>query len=99
MVDYLNELRESILDAFTGIVQGLPKENAVVNAHLRFMLEFIKTVGRDDDSNDNTICSCVALIGYVCYVFVFFRSLICRNERKCSNLCKKISVQLNSWRE
>ncbi|KAK7575826.1 hypothetical protein V9T40_012112 [Parthenolecanium corni] len=69
MIDYLNELRESILDAFTGIVQGLPTENPIVNAHLQFMLEFIKTVGRDDDSNDNTICSSVALIGDLCTVF------------------------------
>lgn len=68
MVDYLNELRESILDAFTSIVQGLPEENPIVNAHLQFMLEFIKTVGRDDDSTDNTLCSCVGLIGYVFYL-------------------------------
>lgn len=86
MIDYLNELRESILDAFTGIVQGLPTENPIVNAHLQFMLEFIKTVGRDDDSNDNTICSSVALIGYVWYsridLFILFNGVGKGRERK-----------------
>ncbi len=65
MVEYLNELRESILDAYTGIVQGLPRDNPMVELHLPYILQFIKTVGTDDDSNDNIICNCAALIGWV----------------------------------
>lgn len=65
MVEYLNELRESICDAYTGMVQGLGGGNAMVEAHLPFILEFIKTVGTDDDTNDNTLCTCVGLVGLV----------------------------------
>lgn len=72
MVEYLNDLRESILDAYTGIVQGLNCENAVLKGHLPFIVEFIKTVGTDDDSNDNTICACVGLIGYVKFFTIHF---------------------------
>ena len=29
MIDYLNELRESCLDAYTGIIQGLKGDNDI----------------------------------------------------------------------
>ena len=72
MVEYLNELRESILDAYTGIIQGLKGDNAaavnpsvtVVEAHIPFMLKFIGTIAEDDDHNDSTIGSAAGLIGY-----------------------------------
>lgn len=62
MVDYLNELRESICDAYTGMVQGLPGNN-LLEQHLIFILEFINTIGTDDDTSDSTLCTCVGLIG------------------------------------
>lgn len=71
MLDYLNELRESILSAYSAIIQGMCSENATspIESHLPFILEFIKTVAIDEDLNDETICACVALIGYGISVF------------------------------
>lgn len=65
MIDYLNELRESILDAYTGMIQGLGTSNPMLEAQLPFIFDFLKTVGTDDDTNENTLCSCVGLIGFV----------------------------------
>lgn len=64
MVDYLNELRESILSAYSAIIQGM-SENAitVIEGNVPYILEFIKTVAVDTDINDDVICACVALIG------------------------------------
>ncbi|XP_065202089.1 importin subunit beta-1 isoform X2 [Planococcus citri] len=77
MVEYLNELRESILDAYTGIIQGLKGDNAttvnpsvtVVEAHIPFMLRFIRTIADDDDNNESTIGSAAGLIGDLCTTF------------------------------
>lgn len=71
MVEYLNELRESILDAYTGIIQGLKGDNpqslntnvGLIEAHVPFMLKFIRTIAEDDDNNDDTIRAAVGLIG------------------------------------
>lgn len=67
MVDYLNDLRESILSAYSGIIQGMTTEKTVspMEAHIPYILEFIKTVAIDNDINDDVTCACVALIGLV----------------------------------
>lgn len=73
MVDYLNELREGILEAYTGIVQGLKDEENVGEAsaaclqmlepHVTFILQFVTMVGQDPDHTDTIIHNCAGLIG------------------------------------
>lgn len=65
MLDYLNELRESILSAYSAIIQGMctENENTPIKAHLPFILEFVNRVASDEDLADETICACVALVG------------------------------------
>ncbi len=82
MMEYLNELRESILSAYTGIIQGMKAENAVslIEPHLPFLLEFVRAVASDNDNSDDVVCACVALIG--CVKYEIFR-------RKCDALHEK----------
>ena len=54
MIDYLNQLRESVLEAYTGIIQGLKgldnAPNSDVNlmqAHVGFIIKFIISIGQD----------------------------------------------------
>jgi importin subunit beta-1 len=76
MIDYLNELREGCLEAYTGIVQGLKgDDNSVssdvylVQPHVPFMIEFITHIAKDADHSDNNIAACAGLIGDLCTVF------------------------------
>jgi len=76
MIDYLNELREGCLEAYTGIVQGLKgDDNSVssdvylVQPHVPFMIEFITHIAKDVDHSDNNIAACSGLIGDLCTVF------------------------------
>jgi len=76
MVDYLNELRESCLEAYTGIVQGLkgdgetpsPEVN-VIQPHVTHMLQFIEHIASDEDQSDGVIAACCGLIGDLCTAF------------------------------
>ena len=60
MIDYLNELREGCLSAYTGIIQGLRNsatsagdssvtlaELQLVTSQLPFIVQFIETIARD----------------------------------------------------
>ena len=55
MLDYLIELREACLDAFTGIIQGLKDDNANNNdiqrlqPHLQFIFTFLAQVANDKE--------------------------------------------------
>jgi len=76
MVDYLNELRESCLEAYTGIVQGLkgdgdnpsPEVN-VIQSHVAHMLQFVEHIAVEDDQSDGVIAASCGLIGDLCTAF------------------------------
>jgi len=73
MIDYLNELREGCLSAYTGIIQGLKNSassNAVamvelqlVTAQLPFLVQFLETIARDPNKTDSIIGGAIGLIG------------------------------------
>ena len=70
-MDYLNELRECCLEAYTGIVQGLKGEDKetigtdvqLLLPHVPHMINFITTIARDREKSDGTISAAAGLIG------------------------------------
>ncbi|XP_029491535.1 importin subunit beta-1-like isoform X1 [Oncorhynchus nerka] len=76
MVDYLNELREGCLEAYTGIIQGLKgdKENVhpdvmLVQPRVEFILSFIHHIAEDEDHSNGVVANAAGLIGDLCTVF------------------------------
>ena len=76
MIDYLNELREGCLSAYTGIIQGLRNsatstgdaavthaELLLVTNQLPFIVQFIETIARDPNKSDSLVGSAIGLIG------------------------------------
>lgn len=86
MVDYLCELREGILEAYTGIVQGLRGDAGssgvpggavtpdllLIEPHLTYIIQFLCEVARDVDKSDGNIAAAAGLIGLVkCILFIY----------------------------
>lgn len=76
MVDYLIELRESVLEAYTGILQGLkgtdqkPSEDVMLmEPHIHSIVSFLMTIARDPDVPDSNLAGCAGLLGDLCTVF------------------------------
>ncbi|GFN99778.1 importin subunit beta-1 [Plakobranchus ocellatus] len=76
MIDYLNELREGCLEAYTGIVQGLKGDAdspnpdvALVQPHVNHIVSFIEHIAVDDDKSDSNVSACCGLIGDLCSAF------------------------------
>jgi len=71
MIDYINELREGCLEAYTGIIQGLKgdvenKINPDVNLagpQIPVMLQLIELIAKDEDHSDSNVASCAGLLG------------------------------------
>jgi importin subunit beta-1 len=77
MVDYLCELRDSVLEAYTGIIQGVrgdagssgvpggavAEELILVEPHLNPIIQFICQVSQDQDKSDGSIAAAAGLIG------------------------------------
>ncbi|XP_042897818.1 importin subunit beta-1 isoform X1 [Parasteatoda tepidariorum] len=78
MIDYVNELREGCLEAYTGIIQGLKGDqntttpNSEVNLmqpHVPYIMQFITHIAQDPDHSDGTIAASAGLIGDLCLAF------------------------------
>lgn len=77
MIDYINELREGCLEAYTGIVQGLkgdgtnvnPADVQVVFPHVTHMIQFITHIAQDPHHSDANIGACAGLVGDLITVF------------------------------
>lgn len=72
MIDYLNELREGCLEAYTGIIQGLRGESTpgvpspelqLVQPHVAYIVQFITVVAQDPERSDGSVAACAGLIG------------------------------------
>jgi len=73
MLDYLNELREGILEAYTGIIQGLKDEDTnsetnstclqMLEPHVPAIIHFVSTSAQDPDHTDTIIHNCAGLVG------------------------------------
>ncbi|XP_076225790.1 importin subunit beta Fs(2)Ket isoform X1 [Nomia melanderi] len=78
MVDYLNELREGVLEAYTGIVQGLRGDQsnpcpdaavALVEPHVPFIIQFITSIAQDREHSEGNTAASVGLLGDLVTVF------------------------------
>jgi importin subunit beta-1 len=76
MIDYMNDLRESVLESFTGIIQGLKGMNAdphpdvaLMQPHVPFIIKFIMTIALESGLSDNNIAISAGLIGDLCSAF------------------------------
>lgn len=76
MVEYLNELRESVLEAYTGIIQGLKGVEQTPNpdvyhleTHLGHIVMFIKRIAVEGENTDSMVASAAGFIGDLCSAF------------------------------
>ena len=76
MVDYLNELREGCLEAYTGIIQGLKGDGSNgspelvhVQPHVSYIVQFITVVAQDSKHSDGSVAASAGLIGDLCAAF------------------------------
>ncbi|EDO44158.1 predicted protein [Nematostella vectensis] len=77
MIDYLNELRESCLEAYTGIIQGLkgdaekpnPAEVEVIKPHIQHIIGFLELIAEDQDHSEGNVTCASGLIGDICEAF------------------------------
>jgi importin subunit beta-1 len=90
MLDYLNELREGCLEAYTGIIQGLKGDGsgpapdlAIVQPHVSYIVQFITVVAQDSEHSDASVAASAGLIGDLCSAFGGGKML----QRACANFC------------
>lgn len=76
MRDYLRALRESVLEAYTGIVQGLKGADRNPNPDINLLqsqvpmiIKYIVKVAQDPELSESTMTSCAGLIGDLCLAF------------------------------
>jgi len=68
MIDYLNELRESCLEAYTGIIQGYCADKNTTDPgplkpEIEFIVTFIEVIAADPNSTEELVATCSGLIG------------------------------------
>ncbi|UJR09591.1 hypothetical protein I4U23_013826 [Adineta vaga] len=73
IIDYLNDLHESCLAAYTGIIQGLRgsapsntvalAELQLVTGQLPFIVQFLETIARDPNKSDAITSAAIGLVG------------------------------------
>ncbi|KAJ2953692.1 hypothetical protein O0L34_g1309 [Tuta absoluta] len=77
LVEYLGELRESVLEAYTGIIQGLKGASgevvradvALVEPHVPAIVNFMMTVACEPERTDSHMSVVAGLTGDLCTVF------------------------------
>lgn len=76
MNEYIHELRESVLEAYTGIIQGLKGVEQTANndvyhmePHLMHIIGFIKRIAQEGEVSDSMMASAAGVIGDLCSSF------------------------------
>lgn len=65
LIEYINLLRESILEAYTGIIQGLKAGNRMdlFLPYVQSVLQFLEQIAADDNRDHYVVSKAVGLIG------------------------------------
>jgi len=66
LVDYLNQLREGIFEAYTGIIQGLRGDNAAdphLLGHVQHIVNFVNFVCADSNRSEAVTRGAVGVLG------------------------------------
>lgn len=65
MIDYINQLRENVLEAYTGIVNGLDegKRLNLLATYIPALLQFLQKIANDPNRDDHVLGKAVGLIG------------------------------------
>jgi importin subunit beta-1 len=76
MREYFCVLRESVLEAYTGIVQGLKGADSkphpdihLLQGHVPLMIKYVVQTAQDPELSETTMTSCAGLIGDLCLAF------------------------------
>ena len=66
MADYVNSLREGILEAYTGIVQGLKADgkSALLAPYIEGIFKFLHNISMDENRTDGVARGAIGLLGY-----------------------------------
>ena len=81
LVEYLQLLREGILEAYTGIIQGLKDGNRIQlleNKDVEGMISLLEKIANEADKDEEVVSKSVGLLGYVIPSF----SIMYRKEYK-----------------
>eukprot|EP00931_Biecheleriopsis_adriatica_P086256 TRINITY_DN60967_c0_g1_i1.p1 TRINITY_DN60967_c0_g1~~TRINITY_DN60967_c0_g1_i1.p1 ORF type:complete len:854 (+),score=205.76 TRINITY_DN60967_c0_g1_i1:68-2629(+) len=70
-IEYLNSLREGVLEAYSGIIHGLKDANKLhlFKEHVNTVLMFVSQIAEDNTSQDPVIKASVALVGDLVLAF------------------------------
>ncbi|XP_044020400.1 importin subunit beta-1 isoform X3 [Aphidius gifuensis] len=72
MIEYLNDLRVGVLEAYTGIIQGLKGDStpgipnndiSLVEIHVPFIIQFITSIAQDRKHSDESMSAAIGLLG------------------------------------
>lgn len=76
LVDYCIKLRESTVEAYAGILQGLKAQDGrptagltQVSPRVPVMIKFLETIANDQDTTSTLLCNCCGLVGDIVEVF------------------------------
>ncbi len=66
MIDYVNVLREGILEAYTGIVQGFKADGKanLLFPYVESIFSLLHVISMDPERSETVVKSAVGLIGY-----------------------------------
>jgi hypothetical protein len=88
LVDSLNRLRESIFEAFTGIIQGLRTDNVADNflQYVPSVVQFAVNACNDPICSDDVIRCSIGVLGCVNFHVVVVRRVV----RRCTSCCRSV---------
>ena len=76
MNDYIDELRESVLEAYTGIIQGLKgvgntphPDVSLMESNVPHIIKYIAKIAQERTLSDSNLAICAGLIGDLCVSF------------------------------
>mmetsp|Transcript_85121 Transcript_85121/g.150554 ORF Transcript_85121/g.150554 Transcript_85121/m.150554 type:complete len:857 (-) Transcript_85121:127-2697(-) len=70
-VEYLNTLREGVLEAYSGIIHGLKDSGKLhlFKEHVNTVLTFVKDITEDKSASDSVMKACIDVVGDMVMVF------------------------------